>query len=231
MLFISAGSCTVACILMFFKKPTEQELALKPVKKSIKEMKLSDMFDRRALFPTIIVFFICVSTASITTFIAIHGKNQGVDNISIYFIVSAVVALVTRPSIGKFIDRKGFFLPGLLGMLFVSISLALIGLADSILIFCAAAIFAGIGMGTSMSTMQTMAVSAVPPERRGIATSTYLIGLDIGIAVGATLAGFVATAFGYTIMYLVMACFPLIAGVIFISAGREKIARYSFSEL
>jgi MFS family permease len=92
---------------------------------------------------------------------------------------------------------------------------------------CVAGVFAGLGVGTGMGTLQTMAVSAVSAERRGVATSTFLFGLDAGIAVGAAIAGAVAGSIGYGDMYLVMAIFPIIACLIFPILGKKRISGYS----
>ena len=103
----------------------------------------------------------------------------------------------------------------------------MIAFANNLVMFCVAGIFGGIGIGTGMATLQTMAVSAVPSEWRGVATSTFLFVNDAGMAVGATISGAIAGTIGYSNMYLVMAIFPAIAFLIFIILGKEKIARYS----
>jgi uncharacterized membrane protein len=47
------------------------------------------------------------------------------------------------------------------------------------------------------------------------------------MALGAMTAGFIAGLYGYSIMYVIMAVFPVIGCIIFISSGRERISRYA----
>ena len=47
-----------------------------------------------------------------------------------------------------------------------------------------AGVFLGIGYGNLSSSMQAIAIKVSPSSKYGIATSTYFIGLDIGIGFG-----------------------------------------------
>lgn len=168
-------------------------------------------FERRSLVPSLLIMLVNVGFGCITTFIALHGMGQGVDNVSIYFIVYAIVTLVSRPGIGKLIDRYGYRIPAILSALCTSGTLALIAVSASMFMFAVAGVLAGLGVGTAMGTFQAMAVADVEPWRRGVATSTYFTAFDLGIAVGALVGGVIANAFGYVVMYLVIALFPLAA--------------------
>lgn len=122
---------------------------------------------------------------------------QGVEGIALYFIVYALVAIVSRPLIGKIVARRGFLWPGLLSIAGVVATLVVISFADSVALFCVAGVFAGLGLGTAMSTFQAMAVAAAPARRRGVATSTYMFGFDLGIALGSVVAGVLVGMLGY----------------------------------
>lgn len=61
-----------------------------------------------------------------------------------------------------------------------------------------------------------MAVSSVPPQRKGVATSTFLIGLDGGLCLGSAIAGVLAVMVGYSGMFAVMALFPFAATIFFV---------------
>ena len=181
---------------------------------------LDAVFERRALFPGMLMLLVNIGFGCITTFIALHGQQQGVANVSVYFIAYAIVTLASRPMIGRLIDRYGYRMPSILSCLGTVLTLALIGLANSAPLFACAGALAGIGIGTAMGVFQAMAVASVEPWRRGVATSTYFIAFDVGIAIGSLLGGMVAGAFGYTAMYFTVAAFPLIAGIL--SAAKVK---------
>lgn len=192
--------------------------------------KLDAIFERRALLPSVAMLLTNIGFATITTFIALHGAERGVENMSLYFVFYALTTIATRPSIGKLIDRYGFFVPGILAGVGTAGSLALIGLSVNIWMFCAAGVLAGLGLGTGMGVYQTMAVSVVEPWRRGVATSTYFFAFDAGIAAGAVIGGALAQVFGYGMMFVLMGIAPLLSVALFLVAGREKIAAFSAAQ-
>lgn len=187
---------------------------------------LSMLFDRHALLPSVLSCLVNTAFAPIATFIVLHSQEQGVAGISLYFVVYALVNIVSRPSIGRIIDRHGFFWPGLLASIGVVISLVLIAGAQSLVVFCIAGAFCGLGFGTAMSTFQTMAVGSVHPSRRGVATSTYLFGMNGGMAIGSLIAGLFIESLGYSNMYLLMALFPAISGIVVLVVGPKGLKKY-----
>lgn len=220
-----AATSTVASLVLALIQRSKQP----PKPQSKVKFSFQTLFDRRALLPALMVFLITCAFGAITTFIFLHGQEQGVDNIFLYFTVYAVITLVSRPFIGIIIDKSGFFLPGIFSILGVIITLFLIAISTNIILFCIAGVFAGLGIGTGMATFQTMAVAAVPSKRRGIATSTYLFGLDGGIALGALVAGILSGIGSYGTMYLIMILFPVLALLVFLGAGKQQIATYSLN--
>lgn len=187
---------------------------------------LSSLFDRHAVLPSILSCLINMAFAPIATFIVLHSQEQGVTGISLYFVVYALVNIVSRPSIGRIIDRHGYFWPGLLSSIGVIVSLALIAWGQSLVVFCIAGAFCGLGFGTAMSTFQTMAVGSVHPSRRGVATSTYLFGMNGGMALGSLIAGLFVESLGYSNMYLIMAIFPIISGIVVLVVGPKGLKKY-----
>ena len=172
------------------------------------------LFERRAVVPGVLMFLVNVGFGCITTFIALHAGEQGGNGVSAYFLVYAVVTLVSRPYIGKLIDRYGYRVPAILSTLCTAGTLALIGVSSNTLMFACSGVLGGLGIGTAMGTYQSMAVASVEPQRRGVATSTYMTAFDLGIALGSLVGGVLADMFGYTIMYFTVAIFPIAASVI-----------------
>ena len=134
-----------------------------------------------------------------------------------------MVSIASRPVIGRVIDRRGFFLPAILACLGVAVTVSVLAVARSVPVFCLGGVFAGLGVGTAMGVFQSMAVSRVEPQRRGMATATYMFGFDAGIGLGAAIGGVIAGWWGYQAMYLTMALFPLAALVIVCALGSARI--------
>lgn len=186
--------------------------------------KFDTFFERRALLPALAMLLVNIGFGAITTFIALHAAAQGVPEITWYFIVYAITTVVSRPFIGKIIDRRGYRSPSVFATLCTAATLALIGVSDSLPLFCLAGALGGLGIGSAMGTFQAMAVTAVPPNRRGVATSTYFVFFDLGIAIGSFGAGIIASGVGYTGMFEIMAVFPILACIFFLVAGKERLA-------
>ena len=169
------------------------------------------LFERRAIVPGALILLVNIGFGCITTFIALHAIERGVPTITPYFVVYAIVTLLSRPFIGRLIDLYGYRLPAILSTLCTAATLVLIGMAGDVAAFAGAGVLGGLGLGTAMGTYQAMAVASVEPRRRGVATSTYMTAFDLGIAIGSLLGGVFAGAFGYELMYYASAVFPLAA--------------------
>ncbi|MCK0093633.1 MFS transporter [Rhodococcus sp. F64268] len=70
--------------------------------------------------------------------------------------------------------------------------------------FVTAAILCALGFGALMTSLQSVAVSIVPREKVGTATSTFFLMLDAGVGVGPIVLGALLPATGYSGMYLAL---------------------------
>ena len=241
MLFVAFGCMALALLLSIFQSEDTQHLfadehevphatsentadkhPAAAAELPIMEVSTFDKFvERRAIFPGIVMLLVNVGFGSITTFIALHGIAAGIENVSLYFVVNAIVTLVTRPGIGKLIDKHGYRIPGIASTLCTALTLVVVGFSHDTVTIAIAGALGGLGIGTAMSTFQAMAVASVAPWRRGVATSTYMFGFDLGIAIGSLVAGALVAAFGYSTMYYLIAIFPLAACALFAFAGKK----------
>ena len=58
------------------------------------------------------------------------------------------------------------------------------------------------GQLVGQSSLQGQIMRDIPNERRGVASSTFYMGVDMGQGLGAMLGGVLASAFGFQNMYL-----------------------------
>lgn len=230
MVLVAAISLAIALVLSIFLEDTSAQASKASIdqtpesngqvpqsakKHRRQALTFDSLVEVKAWLPSLGILLVNVGFASVTAFIAVYGMAQGVKNISLYFVVYSIVTIISRPIIGRMVDKHGYFVPSFVGTLGVAATLLIISNSNTIIMFCIAGAFAGIGMGTASGVFQTMAVSTVPPQRKGVATSTYLIGLDGGLCIGSAVAGVIAGWLGYSLMYAVMTLFPLIAAVVF----------------
>ena len=111
-------------------------------------------------------------------------------SVSLFFPLYAVVLLVLRLSMKSLFDRLPFpvFLTGSALSALTGI-LALAGMSNNPVMFLAACFMAG-GYGIMCSVCQSTAILLAGPGRRGLANSTYYIGLDLGMTLGPVIGGF-----------------------------------------
>ena len=118
--------------------------------------------------------------------------------------------LVTRPYIGRLLDRRGhrvIVLPGCVSMI---IGLWLLSLTDTTTLLVASSLFYGLGYGAVHPTLQTWAVNRCPADRKAAANGLYLSAIDLGYIVGTMALGMLGGTLGYRHMYA-LAIVPLLA--------------------
>ena len=77
------------------------------------------------------------------------------------------------------------------------------------------AVCAAIGMSAAGPAVQVMVMQSVPAIRRGVASNTNFLGMDLGSFLGPSIAGFILARFDYSVMFRFAAVPILIAMVVF----------------
>ncbi|WP_067727981.1 MFS transporter [Oceanobacillus damuensis] len=178
-------------------------------------MKL-DIFEKTALQPSILLFFITVAFGGIATFLPLHAMEQNVSGIQLYFLFFAIFLMLSRTFAGKLYDRKGhiyIFLPGSL-LVFVSM-LLLSWLPNTATLLLAASLF-GLGFGGLQPALQAWAVDRAPDNRKGMANATFFSSFDLGVGIGAVVFGQIASYYSYGAIYLASAGSVVAAVIIYI---------------
>lgn len=181
------------------------------------------LFEKQAYLPAVIIFFTTLTYGSVVTFIAIYALDFDIQNIGVFFTVYSAALFISRPFFGKLIDKRGYRIVLIPGLLCIIATLPLLVFAQNLLSFIIAAVIYGIGFGAVQPTLQTMAVANVPPQRRGAANSTFMCGFDLGMGSGAVIWGFIAKTFGLQVMYA-LNMIPAIFALLLYLGLQKKIA-------
>lgn len=184
----------------------------------------SGLYEKNAVIPAILLFLFTSAYGAVLTFVAIFAAEHGIGNIGVYFTVYAVFLLLTRPLVGKILDRRGYGAGILPGAVIVVASLLSLGLAESLPMFIVSAALMGAGQGAGQTSAQTMAVAGVPRNRLGAANGTFFMGFDAGVGFGSVSAGIVAGYIGYGNMYMLFALLPFCAALVFMAASARRRA-------
>ena len=94
--------------------------------------------------------------------------------------------------------------------------------AATLPVFLIAAVFSAFGYGAAGPMIQAYCIKSVPPDKRGVGSSAYYIGLDVGNLAGPVIAGNVAEAVGYQLMWDVM-IIPIALAFAFVILFKKRI--------
>lgn len=172
--------------------------------KAKRRMSFNDLFERKAVPVGFLACLTGLSYASILSYLSIYAQGKNLLGMtSSFFLVFAAVMLLARPFTGRLFDLKGpqyVLYPGL--VLFI-VGLIMLAFTNSAATFLLAGGFVGLGYGSLVPSMQTLAIQSVPIERSGYATATFYTFFDGGIALGSYTFGIIAAAKGYQSIYLI----------------------------
>ncbi|MGI5892323.1 MAG: MFS transporter [Bacillota bacterium] len=186
---------------------------IKPQTPKAKSPMLKDLFSLEAIRPALIMMLSAIPFGAALSFVAVYAVYRGIENTGSFFIVLAVVSAIARIASGKIADKKGESIMVLGGLIFTLASMLSLTFCHGVVLYLISGAFLGIGFGFSICSLQTQALRNALPQRRGAASGTFLLSLDIGIGSGGLIAGWVATQVGYEAMFPSM-LLPMIAALI-----------------
>lgn len=217
----------LAFVLALFAKVKESDLSdeeRKLIKISIKP----DTFLSYEVLPIAILSLIMgICYASLMSFINVYAREIDLVTAgSYFFLVYGAFLFISRPIAGKILDAKGDNIVIIPSIILFSISLLLLSIANSSLVFLASAIFAALGYGTYMSCAQAISAKVAPRNKIGLAISTFFIGLDTGVGLGPFFLGLIIPLTGYPKMYLYLAIVVFLTVFLYYAIhGRKPIAK------
>jgi MFS family permease len=219
---------TVAGLLISLPKKVIK--AETPVKKGFD---FKSTFETSSVKISFVALFFGFIYSSITSFVSVYAEEINLSHIASYFfIVYAIVLVLSRPLTGRWFDQYGANYIMYPAILLFAAGLYFLSSADSAFVFLLAAALVGLGWGTIFPSAQTIAIQVAPPERRGVATATFLSFLDTGIAIGSLIVGFVGAGIGYGSLYFYCSLITVLGlAVYYLMHGKgSKEARSPLSE-
>jgi MFS family permease len=133
-----------------------------------------------------------IAYGGLISFIALYGRELGIQNSSLYFLIFSIGIAAARLSSGKEFDKKGPSRIITLCMILLIIGFPLLALAKNALLFYVSAIIIGFGNGVIFPTFQSMVNNLADSMHRGVANSTLYTAVDLGMGSGMILAGLIA---------------------------------------
>ena len=223
--FIVCLICIVlAAILALFISNIRQPSVQKEEQKEAQPKGLAQFFQKQAVPISIVIVFVGIAYSSVLAFLDSYAAHIGLAAAaSFFFVVYALSTFIVRPITGKVFDNYGANKVVYPTLVIFVIGLVLLAVAHTSWVLLISAIFIGIGYGTLIPSFQTIALQASPPEKIGLATSTFYIFADLGAGAGPTILGIVIGSFGYRNLYFAMAVLLiLVIGLYYLLHGRKQ---------
>lgn len=194
-----------------------------PQRPKVERQKLS--FDRFFLIPAWPIFLnqLLPSFAwgTIGPFVAQYGKEISIPNAGIFFLFWAGGIIVSRIFSGKMVDKGHNHLVNTSSMLIVAASFFGFALIHNIAAFCISGLFIGIGFGMMFPALQTLYINMAENNQRGTANSTYLVGFDLGLALGMLVGGYISGIYSFETLFLVASGLCVLSSIIYILISKR----------
>lgn len=127
--------------------------------------------------------------------------------------VYAVSLTLARPVAGRLSDRFGEAYVILPALIVTALSLVVLSFSNGLIGVIVAAVLYGIGFGSAQPALQAANLTLAPPDKRGVASASFMTAFDLGIGLGSIILGWVAQYTGYKVVFIVCAV------SVFVSAG------------
>lgn len=154
-------------------------------KRKLLYIKRSEIFERSALKPAIILLLLSFASGCTLTLAPDLSDSVGLHNKGVFFGVYTVTALFIRIVAGKAADRYGRIPVLIVSSIALAISMFILCDAQTeFMLLLGSAIF-GLSWGMNGPTITAWTVDLATPEKRGRAVASMYIALEAGIGIGA----------------------------------------------
>ena len=186
---------------------------------------------KEAILPTTASMLMAIGSALFMTYLIPYGAWKNIENVGMFFTISAFVTLLARPLSGKLTDKFGSAKVYYPAMIIYIGAFIMVSYATDLKLILIGAACSALGRGAAAPAVQVMIMQSVEPIRRGVASNTNYLGLDLGNFLGPTIAGFVLAHFEYDVMFR-LAIIPIVCAMIVFGFGwkhylkqREKLTQ------
>ena len=180
-----------------------------------------ELIDVKVIPIALIIMLFAVPYCATQSFLVTYVETRGLDvAVSMFFPSYAVVLIVLRLSLRNLFDKLPFRVFLLAACISELLAIALLAVMHSnVTMLISSALLAG-GYGIMSSVCQSTAILLVVKEKRGLANSTYSIGLDLGMTLGPVIGGALYGGLDIRLFYPTLAVTMPLAGLVYLTAGK-----------
>ena len=205
--FIVAIVCSFGgAVLLFFQH-------YKPKKKAFDKtrIQLQNLISVEVIPYALISGMFSQITSLSNSFIALIGDARGIVGVGMFFTTFSISALILRPASGKVLDKMGLDVLIYPAFFFASVTMVLLGTAQSLLFVILAGLTKALSQGIALPSIHGASIKRLGKEKAGVSSATIHMGSDFMNSLSPTIGATVASAVGFDYMYYVYAiAIPLI---------------------
>ena len=157
-------------------------------------------------------------------FIVLLGSSRGISHVALFFFVSSLGMVFVRPLAGRYTDHHGIKKIGFISFVAECVAMLVIACANSLTAIIVGAVFRIFGQGMAQSSIQGQVLKDSPEDVRGVASSTFYLGIDAGQGLGAMVGGLLIDIGGYALAFL-SGPVMLVLGLFIWMRGRRVMGR------
>ena len=232
--FILTFICRYEKDQAFFERKAAYELAVmgdrarKIEQKEEKGSLLSRAFEKEALPSMFVSLFLSLGTGAVVAFIMTYADTINVAKASLFFTLQAVTTVLSRLVFSKMTDKYPPLVTIIPGVVVSGIAYyMLVHAGEAHVLFYIAGALLGLGAGMYTPPLNAEAVRYVPQSRRGAASATFFISMDIGVGIGGVLWGSIIKNSGYTPVFVgcvICTAISLLLSFVFFARKKEQPA-------
>ncbi|GAB3636655.1 MFS transporter [Hymenobacter arcticus] len=193
MFYLSSGAALLSVLVQGTLTETLPQGQRQKFSLSLLKIKLDEILEPRVLSPALVTLLCLFPFGAVLTVIPDQSRLLGLAGPTkgLFYICYTLASLAVRLVAGKASDTHGRVpvLRWSAGIL--AVGLAVLVWSPSVPVFLVAAVIFGIGTGLNSPTLYAWTIDLSHPERRGRGVATMYIALEVGIGIGALLAGWV----------------------------------------
>jgi MFS family permease len=175
-----------------------------------------------AVGPGLAIALASFGYAAVATFIVLHLEARGIGHGATVFAAFAAMIVIARLILGHLPDRVGAAPVAIAATLGEAAGLALIAVAESLPVALAGGMLMGGAFSLLNPSLMLIALGRVSQQARGAAMGTYTAFFDLGVGVGAPLAGLVAALAGYEAAFFFAAAVCVASALMVLVQARPR---------
>jgi MFS family permease len=193
MFYCSSGAALLSLLVQgtlteTLPRPQRQRFSL-----SLLKLQWDEIMEPRVLSPALVTLLCLLPYGAVLTVIPDQSRLLGLTGSTkgLFYICYTVASLAVRLVAGKASDTHGRVPVLRWSASILAVGLAVLVWSPSVPVFLIGAVIFGIGTGLNSPTLYAWTIDLSLPERRGRGVATMYIFLEVGIGIGALLAGWI----------------------------------------